>query len=129
MTFTEFGEREMAIIKVMGNTTHPHLQGVTKVWKTDLYHVMYDQPSDYVSWRHVRVLRRDRHPIHSWADMQEIKNFVLGPNTWGIEIYPPVDRLIDGSHTYHIWGWTSDRIMPALPDLHRLYKYATSITK
>jgi hypothetical protein len=52
---------------------------------------------------HLSVIRKDKQPIRSWKDMQEIKNKLAGSKNEGLELYPSEDRLIDNANRYHIW--------------------------
>lgn len=67
---------------------------------------------------HLSIKRIDKEPIRDWADMQQIKNELIGPENEGIEIFPAESRLVDMANQYHIWcfadptvripiGWTN----------------------
>ena len=39
----------------------------------------------------------------SWPEMQRIKNELAGPGATGVEVYPPVDEVVDQVNMYHLW--------------------------
>jgi hypothetical protein len=52
---------------------------------------------------HLSIKRIDKQPIHSWRELQQIKNLIVGKNHLGVEIYPNEDDLIDTANQYHLW--------------------------
>lgn len=57
---------------------------------------------------HLSIKRHDQKPLRAhWADMQRIKNELLGPNCEAIELYPCEDRVVDTANQYHLWGVNS----------------------
>jgi hypothetical protein len=58
---------------------------------------------------HLSIKRHDQKPLRAhWADMQRIKNELLGPNCEAVELYPCEDRVVDTANQYHLWGVNSD---------------------
>jgi hypothetical protein len=57
-------------------------------------------------------LRRDGSRVHRWADLQRIKDEILGPDARAVEIYPPRGQLLDDVNMYHLWAWPSDLPCP-----------------
>jgi hypothetical protein len=53
--------------------------------------------------KHITIRRKDKKPIHSWKDIQEIKNKVCGQNVEACELYPSENRLVDTDNIYHLW--------------------------
>jgi len=51
----------------------------------------------------VMIRRSDSQPIHSWADLQRIKNEIFGDEKTAIEVYPPQDELTDVANLYWLW--------------------------
>lgn len=49
------------------------------------------------------VKRIDGFPMHSWTDLQEIKNKVAGEERVAIEIYPKNKEKTDTANIYHLW--------------------------
>jgi hypothetical protein len=96
-----------------------HLRYVAKCWKTsdDVYYILYDEIKGY---KHLRIGRFDDKRIHSFNDMQEIKNDLFGENVIAIEVYPRQQDYVNGTaNVYHIWTW--DGI--SVPNLKELYNY------
>lgn len=38
-----------------------------------------------------------------WRDLQRIKNEIMGPDRFAVQVCPPSDRLIDDADMYHLW--------------------------
>lgn len=53
-------------------------------------------------------LRADGAAKHEWADLQRIKNEIVGPGARAVEVYPPRSELIDDANLYHLWVWPHD---------------------
>lgn len=93
----------------------------------DTYQVAVSNPHVSDGWPpmiHLSVKRLDKEPIRDWADMQTIKNMLVGPEHEGFEIYPAESRLVDMANQYHCWvfadpqvripiGWTKRMVMSA----------------
>ncbi|MFH0935701.1 MAG: hypothetical protein V1828_02425 [Candidatus Omnitrophota bacterium] len=58
------------------------------------------------------VKRIDKKPIHSWGDLQEIKNQIAGEERIAIEIYPKQDQITDEGNMYHLWVLPKDFGLP-----------------
>lgn len=58
---------------------------------------------DGPAWTHLVIHRQDAQPIHSWADMQTIKNELCGDQSEALELYPAEGRLLDRANAYHLW--------------------------
>lgn len=56
---------------------------------------------DDVYW--VDVSRHDKKPICSWADLQRIKNKLIGREHEAFMVYPPESRLVDEGNHYHLF--------------------------
>ena len=41
--------------------------------------------------------------IHSWSDIQRIKNELFGEESHAVEYYPKVSELVDDKNIYHVW--------------------------
>jgi hypothetical protein len=98
--------------------SHPHLKHISKCWasKDGEYHILFDEIKGY---KHLRISRKDKKPVHNWMDIQQIKNDILGVDVIAIEIYPKQAEFINGSNTYHIWTWEGISV----PNLAELYEY------
>jgi hypothetical protein len=61
--------------------------------------------------RHLRIWRIDRKPIMcQWDVLQRIKNDMLGPEVQAVEVYPPVDELVNETNMRHLWEIPPDTI-------------------
>jgi hypothetical protein len=63
---------------------------------------------------HLWIKRNDNRPVHSWVDIQSIKNKVLwhGESRVGVEVYPRAAELFDQSNWYHLWVLPPDVALP-----------------
>jgi len=52
---------------------------------------------------HLACIRRDGQAVHSWLDLQHIKNTLIGEESTAIEVYPPQSRVVDELNMYHLW--------------------------
>jgi len=52
---------------------------------------------------HLSIIPLDGRTGHPWAEMQQIKNMLMGPEFEAIEIYPAESRLVDMGVNYHLW--------------------------
>ncbi len=96
---------------------HPHLDTVTKgVIVNDLYRVLVAKTGKYL---HVRIRRLDDLPITSFSDMQEIKNYFIGPENVAIQVFPRASDYINNTNTYHLFSWKDIET----PNLKEMYHY------
>lgn len=56
---------------------------------------------------HLSIKRNDRQAIRDWRHFQQIKNDICGPESCGIEFYPPESQLVDTSNQFHMWVFPS----------------------
>ena len=85
---------------------HIESKNNTKTFVNDKYRVTARKVTSSmvlcdVIW--LSLQRVDGKAIHSWKDLQDIKNQLVGPNHEAIEIYPAESRLVDTSYQYHLW--------------------------
>ena len=38
-----------------------------------------------------------------WRDLQRIKNELVGPERFAVQVQPPASRLVDDADMYHLW--------------------------
>jgi hypothetical protein len=62
-----------------------------------------DEATDWGLVVHLWIQRHDGEMARSWADMQRIKNELVGPNRVGVEVFPPEEELIDQANIAHVW--------------------------
>ena len=60
---------------------------------------------------HLSIKRIDKKPIRNWRDLLWIKN-QFHPESWALEIYPPMSELVDTSNQYHLWVYPPGCPMP-----------------
>jgi hypothetical protein len=80
--------------------------GESEIWLNDVYQVtVYRFHNERIDapMIHLSIKRIDKEPIRSWADMQEIKNQLVGKNREGFELFPAEERLTDTANQYHMW--------------------------
>lgn len=75
------------------------LNDTYQVNRSKIHEGRYGWP-DFV---HLSIKRIDKEPVRDWADMQQIKNELVGPEHEGMEIFPAESRLVDMANQYHIW--------------------------
>jgi hypothetical protein len=79
------------------------------LYENESYQVLVSQKDCPSSMVHLAVSRQDDKPVHSWSDLQAIKNQLCGPESEGVELYPAESRLLDISNTYHLWVFTNTK--------------------
>jgi hypothetical protein len=62
-----------------------------------------DEATDWGLVVHLWLRRHDGEMVRSWADMQRIKNELVGPERVAVEVFPPVSQLIDNANIAHLW--------------------------
>lgn len=54
-------------------------------------------------------IRNKDHTDIPWSDKQWIKDTLFGPERVAVEVFPPVEQLVDAANMYHLWvlpeGW------------------------
>ena len=78
------------------------------------YHVV-DRGDHETSWgrfTHVEIHRVDDSPTHDWYDLFELKNELFGEDRAALEVYPPAERLVDDTNSYHLWVLEADAELP-----------------
>jgi len=73
-----------------------------EVWRNDKYVVIVERHEG--GWvTHLSIRRADRKPLTDWRDKQRIKDQLAGRDAEAVELYPALDRLVDGANQYHLW--------------------------
>lgn len=78
--------------------------GMSACCLNQVYSVMFFVQE--TEWGHVdrlAIRRHDGGAVVPWADMQRIKNELLGAERLGIQVYPPESKLVDAANIYHLW--------------------------
>lgn len=87
--------------------------GLTKCCLNQKYSVQFFEK--LTTWgivEHLIIRRHDTKAIHSWYDLQRIKNELCGGDRTAIEVYPPESQLIDDANLYHLWVLPSGADLP-----------------
>jgi hypothetical protein len=79
------------------------------LYRSEYYQVAVDKDPTHafpgmLIW-HLSIKRNDKEPIHDWRDLQAIKNWICGPETEAMEIYPAESRLVDSANQFHLWAF------------------------
>lgn len=74
---------------------------MTNGWINETYFVCSRYIAEH-NIEHVAICRKDGN-IVTWSEKQIIKNDLFGEDRIAIEIYPPVDELIDDNNVFHLW--------------------------
>lgn len=81
-------------------------------YRNDKYQVSVGGPFDvgapgWPPMLHLTITPLNGEPVHSWGDLQQIKNEICGDEAEAIEVYPAESRKVDMGHTYHLWVFNS----------------------
>lgn len=71
-----------------------------------------DEATDWGLVVHLWIRRHDGDMVRSWADMQRIKNELVGEERVAIEVFPKVSELIDQANIAHLWVLPEDFVLP-----------------
>lgn len=75
-----------------------------RVFQNNLYRVEIVNTSPGTpTFIHLAISRHDRGTCNEWADMQRIKNEIVGPEYEAMEIFPAESRLVNTGNEYHLW--------------------------
>jgi len=78
--------------------------GMTKCCLNNKYSVQFfDKLTSWGVIEHLIIRRHDTKAIHSWYDLQRIKNELVGSDRTAVEIYPADAQLVDDANLYHLW--------------------------
>lgn len=84
---------------------HPlAVPGLKKACLNNKYSVQFFE--QYTGWgtiEHLIIRRHDSKPVRSWADMQRIKNELVGSDRTAVELFPAEKDLADEGNLYHLW--------------------------
>jgi len=71
-----------------------------------------DEATDWGLVVHLWIQRHDGDMVRSWADMQRIKNELVGPQRVAVEVFPPVNELVDQANIAHLWVMPEGFVLP-----------------
>jgi len=84
-----------------------------KVYKNNIYIVqVFNKDTSWGPMKKALIRRNDEAPIHSWQDLQRVKNEIFGPERIALEVYPRQSRLIDDANIYWLWVFHENTICP-----------------
>jgi hypothetical protein len=105
---SQMTERELAGIASVGGCGVDALRAwldeaelLETLWVNSRYQVARRDLADGLTW--LSIKRIDQEPVHSWRDLQRIKNELCGPECEAVELYPAESRRVDTSNQYHLW--------------------------
>jgi hypothetical protein len=91
----------------------PWPSGCDAVWKNSAYVMFrYVHETDIGRIERLLVRRNDAQPVRSWADLQRIKDELIGPERTAVEVYPPASELVDDANCYHLWALPPGAALP-----------------
>lgn len=61
---------------------------------------------------HLWINRHDRTMPSSWSDLQAIKNRYAGADRVAVQVFPPVDEIVDQAPMAHLWVYPPDTVLP-----------------
>jgi hypothetical protein len=83
-------------------------------WLNETYSVQLFQHPTHPGIDHLCVRRHDEGTDIPWPHMLRIKDRIAddGAARWGIEVFPPLDAVIDNCNLRHIWVMPRDWTPP-----------------
>lgn len=101
LSLNDWGEWEditfMAIMKLFDRP------GKHRILSYDKNNIYSAQVLKVDSGKLLGIRRHDQSTDIPWSHKQRIKNEIMGPESQGIEIFPPNDELIDGANMFWVW--------------------------
>ena len=73
------------------------------------------------SLTHLKIYTPDYQPL-SWSQVWQAFAAVY-PKRWAIELYPPVEDLVNDAHVYHLWLLPEDYAPPVSLNLAHKYRW------
>jgi len=85
-----------------------------ETWINNLYMVFRcrDEITEWGIVSRIMVRRNDGGTNVPWADMQRVKNEIMGQERLAIQIFPPESDLVDDANIYHLWVMPDGFTMP-----------------
>jgi hypothetical protein len=79
-----------------------------RVFQNSVYRVeVIDTPPITPMFIHLDIRRLDGGTCKEWADLQRIKNEIVGPEYEAVELFPAESRLVNTGNQYHLWVHSS----------------------
>lgn len=102
--------------KAMTRITHPNHpwpNNADRAWVNNRFLVLgipFTWRGQKCGW--LEIQRNDGRPGIGWAEIQKIKNQLLGPEAFAFEVYPRESELVDDFNVYHLWVPPQDMKLP-----------------
>jgi hypothetical protein len=61
---------------------------------------------------HLWIRRHDGDMARSWADLQRIKDELVGADRVAVEVFPPRDEIVDQANMAHLWVYPDGCRLP-----------------
>lgn len=71
-----------------------------------------DIATDWGLVAHLWIRRHDGDMARSWADLQRIKNELVGPDRVAVEVFPAETDLVDQANMAHLWCLPAGMSLP-----------------
>jgi hypothetical protein len=113
-------KRPMSKFEVQKAPTHiartvlkPNEHWLPIVYVNTRYSVQLSQVrTDIGTVIHLWIRRHDGEMSRAWADLQRIKNEVVGVKRSAVEVFPPESELVDEANMTHLWVFPEDYVVP-----------------
>lgn len=77
---------------------------IYKFFKNNIYTVqLFKKETGWGVVDHLMCRRNDESAVHSWQELQRIKNEVMGEHRTAVEVYPSIEKLVDDANIYHLF--------------------------
>lgn len=81
----------------------PAVRDIVRAYFNDLYSVqVYSVPTDMGLVQHL-IVRAQLGGEPPWRDMQRIKDELVGPEAYAVQVYPHAADVVDQADVYHLW--------------------------
>lgn len=89
------------------------MRNISRAYKNDIYSVqVYVNETEWGTVDQFVIRRHDEHPIHSWSELQRIKDELAGADRTAIEVFPAQRDLVDVANLYHLWVLPEGFVLP-----------------
>lgn len=100
----EWEEIEFRVGAILRGVESLMPDGLVRFVKNNRYSVQFfHHQTEWGPVEQLLVRRHDEKPVRSWADMQRIKDELVGSDRLAIEVFPPQQKLVDQANCYHLW--------------------------
>ncbi len=90
---------------------HPRaVEGLTDAWCNDRFAVQLFEAKGF-QWLSIRK-HVDGATPPTWAELQRIKDELIGPEREAAQVHPRASELVDDADMYHLWLFPADESCP-----------------